>query len=63
VSKLANIFNIQPHELFMPEYECPAMPPASTDLLLRYTRETKELINMALDEIKDKYLKLTAETE
>jgi hypothetical protein len=46
----------------MPECDNPVVPPTSVDLLLRYSQETKETINMALDGIKDKYLKLTVET-
>jgi transcriptional regulator with XRE-family HTH domain len=53
-SKLANVFKIELYELFMPES---VMPPAPVELLFRYARETKESINMVLDEIEDKYTK------
>jgi transcriptional regulator with XRE-family HTH domain len=52
VSKLADIFNVKPHELFMPEQ---AMDAATGDILLRYIRETRVTVNMALDEVIERY--------
>jgi transcriptional regulator with XRE-family HTH domain len=48
VSKLAIIFNIHPHELFMPEH---IMDPTASEILLRYIHETRMMVNMALDEV------------
>jgi transcriptional regulator with XRE-family HTH domain len=53
ISKLALIFKVEPHELFMPEY---AISADSRDILFRYARETEESINTLLDELKNKYL-------
>jgi transcriptional regulator with XRE-family HTH domain len=53
ISKLALIFNVEPHELFMPEYD---ISPGTRDVLYRYARETEELIGMILNELKNKYL-------
>jgi transcriptional regulator with XRE-family HTH domain len=52
VSKLADIFKVKPHELFMPEQ---AMDAATGEILLRYIRETRVTVNMALDEVMDRY--------
>jgi transcriptional regulator with XRE-family HTH domain len=53
ISKLALIFKVEPHELFMPEYNISS---ASRDVLFRYAQETEESINTILDELKNKYL-------
>jgi transcriptional regulator with XRE-family HTH domain len=60
VSKLATVFKIEPHELFMPEA---AIPTLFSEILLRYTQEVKESINSALDEKKLKYALEARETE
>jgi transcriptional regulator with XRE-family HTH domain len=57
VSRLAAVFNIRPHELFMPDYTYPAAVPVPAELLLRYSQETKESINTVLDELTNKYIK------
>jgi transcriptional regulator with XRE-family HTH domain len=53
ISKMAFVFKVAPHELFMPDYHT---PPGTQDLLSRYTREMEETIGMALDAIKARYL-------
>ncbi|MDR3338389.1 MAG: helix-turn-helix domain-containing protein [Treponema sp.] len=57
VSRLATVFNIGPHELFMPDYTYPAVTPVPAEFLLRYSQETKESINTVLDEMTNKYIK------
>jgi transcriptional regulator with XRE-family HTH domain len=53
VSKLPFVFNIDPHKLFMPEYD---IPPDTRDVLFRYIQETEESIAIVLDGLKNKYL-------
>jgi transcriptional regulator with XRE-family HTH domain len=53
IAKLTLIFNVEPHELFMPEYAPPAV---SRDILDRYARETAESVNAVLDGLRNKYL-------
>jgi transcriptional regulator with XRE-family HTH domain len=53
VSKLAIIFNIGPHELFMPEQ---AVDPATAEVLRRYIQETRVSVNAALDEAMNRYI-------
>ena len=53
VSKLARIFKVQPHELFMPAYDIPS---TVQDILSRYMEETKKAVVMALDELNNQYL-------
>jgi transcriptional regulator with XRE-family HTH domain len=53
ISRLALIFKVEPHELFMPEYD---ISPMARDMLFRYARETEESINTVLDGLKNKYL-------
>jgi transcriptional regulator with XRE-family HTH domain len=53
VSKLAPIFKVEPHELFMPAYD---ISPDTKDILFRYAQETEESIGTVLNELKNKYL-------
>lgn len=53
ISKLAIIFRIEPHELFMPDS---GIPPGTRDIFFRYARETEESICLILNELKSKYL-------
>jgi transcriptional regulator with XRE-family HTH domain len=60
VSKLAIIFKVEPHELFMPEY---GISPGTKDILFCYAQETEESISMILNELKNKYLGLRTKSE
>jgi transcriptional regulator with XRE-family HTH domain len=53
VSNLAVIFKVNPHELFMPEQSLDA---PTEEILVRYIRETKVSVNMALDEVMARYV-------
>ncbi|MDR0452561.1 MAG: helix-turn-helix domain-containing protein [Treponema sp.] len=53
VSKLALIFKVEPHELFMSEY---SISPDTRDIFSRYAREAEESVGTVLKELKNKYL-------
>jgi transcriptional regulator with XRE-family HTH domain len=53
MAKLAYVFKVAPHELFMSEHD---LSPDAQDLLLRYTDEVEESITALLDKLKHRYL-------
>jgi transcriptional regulator with XRE-family HTH domain len=53
ISKLAFVFKVAPHELFMPEHD---LSPTTQDVFLRYTDEVEESITVLLDKLKHRYL-------
>jgi transcriptional regulator with XRE-family HTH domain len=53
ILKLALVFKVEPHELFMPERN---LSPDTRDLLFRYTHELEESIGILLDRLKNRYL-------
>jgi transcriptional regulator with XRE-family HTH domain len=53
ISKLALVFKVEPHELFMPEQ---SLSPGTRDVLFRYTHEMEESIGILLDKLKNRYL-------
>jgi transcriptional regulator with XRE-family HTH domain len=53
ISKLALVFEVEPHELFMPEQ---SLAPGTRDVLFRYAHEIEESIGMVLDKMKNRLL-------
>jgi len=52
VAKMAEAFNVEPHELFMPEI-------STTDetraMLFRYDKDARKALSLALDDLKERY--------